>query len=1162
MKSLAEIQLLLGRSMDCSKQLDNALASGALGVADKANVGARLDEVYRRSKELEHTLSLLAEQYQAETISVKQQIWERKLLDLTLRNNLLNMRVGRSVVGVDLCEQVSDLALLEQELDMGREFILDRKELKNIYRTARTNMEEMGANTLFLTLGTLKWCEQQGGKMHCAPILLVPVVMVPVRGGGYAIRKRDEDVELNITLTEFLRHNYGITVEGCSPLPQNASGVDVSLVMHLLAEAVKEHTDWSVDDETMVGIFSFTKLVLWNDIHRHAPAMLSSPIVRSLTNGRLVLDDSDKVLADAEEMDVAVRPEKMAVPLDADSSQLEAVADAEAGRSFILYGPPGTGKSQTITNLIANALYHGKRVLFVAQKKAALDVVKNRLAKIGLAPYCLELHSNKMDKRHFLQQMETALGELAKKENADYAKTATVLYDHRMQIKGYVDAIHTKHASGCSLSDCIDRYLSVDAKPFILPKDFCKGKTAETVEILCKRIKALDASTGILNGVAPMEHPLRGLWPKAQPQSKALYVSMLDKGDALERQLKELPKALDAIRKMVERNRKFDFMHKTTRQYVEGDYKVRRLLQLADIDSLLLDDIDALEDTVKRWNGHIDKLPQWKQYCAMLDELKTAGLSCAVEQYMAGCSTDEICRSFTVAFYSQLALDIIAQDKVLSSFRGVLFEQVIDRYRELAKEFRRLTCEELVARIAAANPVYSRDVAISSELTLLRRRIGSKGRGVSIRSVIGQMPNLLPKLCPVMLMSPLSVAQYLDVEGPKFDVVVFDEASQIPTCEAVGAIARGLSVVVVGDPKQMPPTNFFSTNVTEYDTDEDDMESILDDCISLSMPARYLSWHYRSKHESLISFSNHNFYDGRLITFPSCDDMVSHVSLQHVDGCYDFGNTRTNKAEAKAVADEVVRRMQAEPDRSIGVVAFSRQQSDLIEDLINESFAAHPVLEARNAASEEPLFIKNLENVQGDERDVILFSVGYGPDKDGHVSMNFGPLNQNGGERRLNVAVSRARYEMKVFTSMHYDQIDERRTQAEGVMGLKRFLRYAKLGQTESQLTGESEVRCNRMAALIAEKLRDKGYEVKTGIGTSSFCVDVGVVNPQNPAQYVLGIVCDGSDYYKLKTVCDREIVQPAMLKMLGWKLLRVWSVDWLTNPDLVMKNIIAAIKG
>ena len=428
--------------------------------------------------------------------------------------------------------------------------------------------------------------------------------------------------------------------------------------------------------------------------------------------------------------------------------------------------------------------------------------------------------------------------------------------------------------------------------------------------------------------------------------------------------------------------------------------------------------------------------------------------------------------------------------------------------------------------------------------------------------MIDQMPHLLPRLCPVMLMSPLSVAQYLAVDNCLFDIVVFDEASQMPTSEAVGAIARGKAIVVVGDPKQMPPTNFFSVSTTdEEDADVDDLESILDECISLSMPTKHLGWHYRSKHESLIAFSNANYYEGKLITFPSVDDLQSKVTWQHVEGVYDFGKTRTNKAEAEAIVTETIERMQRTPERSIGIVAFSKQQSDLIEDLLNERLAQLPELELKNRESEESIFVKNLENVQGDERDVILFSVGYGPDHEGKVSMNFGPLNKAGGERRLNVAISRSRYEMKVFSSLRPEQIDERRTNAEGVLGLKAFLQYAqgRITIDNSSTTGYTN---SKIVLQIVSRLQDEGYEVRTNIGTSAFRIDIGIVNSKNPSEYILGIICDGENYRQMKTTRDRELVITSMLRRLGWNLIHVWSVDWLRNPDKVMHEIINRVKS
>ena len=1149
---------LLSHSTELSKQVANALSIATLSSGESIRVEKQIQNLQQQALAIESMLADLAEQYKTEATNAKQQIWERKLLDLTLRNNLLNMKLGKNAVPLDTV----DISAFEDELDQGKEFVLDIKELKGIYRTMRTNLEETGANTLFLTLGTLSWCE--GSKTYSAPILLMPVEMVTMKGGQYAVRKRDEDVVLNITLIEFLKQNYDISIEGINPLPQDAHGIDVSLVLHVVREAISNHSDWSVEEDSVLGIFSFTKFVMWNDIHTHAMQMGSNPIVRSLIEGRLMLEDKVGEV-DARDLDLNTRPDAYSIPVDADSSQLEAVVEAQQGRSFILYGPPGTGKSQTITNLIANALYHNKRILFVAQKKAALDVVESRLSKIGLAPFCLELHSNKMDKKHFLSQLQQSLDTTATGNAEEYRKSADALYAQRMLVSGYVEALHRKQPIGYSLYDCIDRYLSIGAEPIDLPKDFCKSMREGDAEKICEEIKALSASNSILGGMQPADHPLYGLAPKPQKKTeRPIYASSFMKGDSLEDNIVALPQILEGIKQQIERGKSMSFISKSTRQYIEGDYKLKKLLQTIEIDNALFDDIEAFLSAANRWKDDLDKLPQWQKYIDLQNNLRSKGLAEFVERYASGTTVEELCQAFMSAFYRQCANDIIQQDPSLSMFNGMMFEQVIEKYNRLTHEFQKLSREELVARLSAKNPINSKDPAISTELTLLRKRIGNKGRGTSIRGIIEQMPHLLPQLCPVMLMSPLSVAQYLSLdstvqsEDNLFDIVVFDEASQMPTCEAVGAIARGKSVVIVGDPKQMPPTSFFSiSTVDDEEADADDMESILDDCISLSMPTRYLGWHYRSKHESLISFSNQNYYDGRLITFPSADDMVSHVTWQHVEGYYDFGKSRTNIAEAEAIVTEIISRMEEMPERSMGVVAFSKTQSDLIEDILNEELAKRPELELHNQSSVESIFVKNLENVQGDERDVILFSVGYGPDKDGKVSMNFGPLNKVGGERRLNVAVSRARYEMKVFSTLRPEHIDERRTNAEGVLGLKRFLKFAQTGVSISP-DKDSAGTVNRIAQEIAEALMQRGYDVHIGIGTSICRIDVGIVNPVSPAEYMLGLIIDGDDYFKMKTVRDREIVRPSVLQVLGWKLMHVWTLDWFIHRDMVIKNIIA----
>jgi hypothetical protein len=494
-----------------------------------------------------------------------------------------------------------------------------------------------------------------------------------------------------------------------------------------------------------------------------------------------------------------------------------------------------------------------------------------------------------------------------------------------------------------------------------------------------------------------------------------------------------------------------------------------------------------------------------------------------------------------------------------------LFESKIERYKKIAKDFQYLTIQELRVKLAAQLPNTTTEAMQSSEIGILQRAIKNRGRGLSIRKLFDQIPALLPRIAPCMLMSPISVAQYFDVSTKYFDILIFDEASQLPTCEAVSALARAKQSVIVGDPKQMPPTSFFSTiKLDEENMDVEDLESILDDCLSLSVPSKYLLRHYRSKHESLIAFSNVNYYENKLLTFPSSDDLNRKVKYHHVNGFYDKGKTRTNKFEADEIVQYIKSHYNDSKKRklSVGVVTFSQTQQNLIEDKLQKLFMSDPKLEEFANESDEPLFVKNLENVQGDERDIILFSVCYAPDEEGKMSMNFGPLNRDGGWRRLNVAVTRARYEMHIFATLQTDQIDLSRTSAKGVAGLKAFLQFAEKGHLSVRHEDVQEtLNKQHLSASISKMLQKKGLEVKCNIGTSGFKVDIGIVHPDKPQQYILGIVVDGHYYYNAHTTNDREMVMPSVLKALGWNIHRIWTIDWYENSDKVIDTIIARVK-
>lgn len=1151
----------------------------------------------------------------------KQMLWERKLLDFSLRNNLINIRIGKRVLPLkfapyelenlirkgEAMQLKAELTALESESDL-------QTVLKHLYRASRTALEENGANSLFLALGTLKWYETpKNEKERRAPILLLPVEIIRKGGAaGYVVRARDEETILNITLVELLKQQFKIDLTHLNPLPEDESGVDVKAVLDIVSKQVAGQTGWEVMEESLLGLFSFNKFVMWNDIHTHADKLKDSSVISSLMENRITWQD-DVPAIDAREMDKQTEPSRFSIPLDVDSSQLEAVVESGAGKSFILHGPPGTGKSQTITNMIANALYRGKRVLFVAEKMAALSVVQKRLARIGLDPFCLELHSNKVTKSHFLAQMQQALDVLHIQSPSEYENTAAQLFEKRNRLTGYMEALHKVQPSGFSLYDCITHYLSMENEEMLVDVRQYPFVSPEWVANVREKLSEVDLVFRIVG--KPAEHPLDGLEPlnstmestnqlrdclQAFREQLRIYTAfrlfVSDKPEITELrrsamdwlETMEIPAGLssdfidvdglsvwnkqwETIRRqwfLLKFFSKRSFLNTFRMEYANAQETVEKtyteLERLAEIHLPKSGLATELPACIDRWLAHTHEIRNWCQWCVCKQELKALGLEKLVDEMVAkGWSGEVASNRFLKGLYHQLALQAVDSDESLRMFNCLLFEEQISKYKQLAAEFQELSKKELYSRLAARIPSLTIEAASSSEMGILKRNIANGGRGTSIRRIIDQIPTLLPKLCPCMLMSPISVAQYIDLEGEKFDLVIFDEASQMPTCEAVGAIARGKALVVVGDPKQMPPTSFFASNqVDEEEAVYDDMESILDDCISLSVPSRYLTWHYRSKHESLITFSNLEYYEGRLHTFPSVDDRLSKVSLVKIEGTYDKGRSRCNRAEAEAIVQEIIRRLKS-PELSkysIGVVSFSQVQQNLIEDILLEKLAKYPELEKKAFQCEEPIFVKNLENVQGDERDVILFSVGYGPDENGHVSMNFGPLNNQGGERRLNVAVSRSRYEMMIFSTLRAEQIDLKRTQAKGVEGLKKFLQFAERG-TSVLPSVESAESGNSLVHLIASELSKRGCQVDTQVGRSHFKVDLAILDPKHPNRYLLGILCDGKNHYQTKTARDREIVQPNVLRSLHWNIMRVWSVDWFDHQEEVVERILERLE-
>jgi very-short-patch-repair endonuclease len=580
---------------------------------------------------------------------------------------------------------------------------------------------------------------------------------------------------------------------------------------------------------------------------------------------------------------------------------------------------------------------------------------------------------------------------------------------------------------------------------------------------------------------------------------------------------------------------------------------------------------EALRE-VEAWSSSLHRSQSWCAWQRASADAALEGLEPLMTAVHQGrVSAEELSSAFELSYARWWVDRIVDAEKPLREFIGSFHEDAIARFVALDEEVAGLSRKVVTARLSKHVPprnAFGND----AEWGTLSRELAKKARHMPIRQLFGQMPRALTALAPCMMMSPLSIAQFLPAEATPFDVVIFDEASQMPVWDAVGAIARGKQVIVVGDPKQLPPTTFFDRSDADADdaAEIEDLESILDECLAANIPHKRLNWHYRSRHESLIAFSNERYYDGRLVTFPSpvTDDRA--VRYVHVPGgAYERGSGRVNRAEAHAVVADVVRRLrdprfEAEKS-SLGIVTFNSEQQKFIENLLDQERRGRPDIERFFGPEwHEPVFVKNLESVQGDERDVILFSVAYGPDVAGHVTQNYGPLNLDGGARRLNVAITRARSELLVFATLRPEQIDLSRAKGAGVRDFKHFLEFAQRGRVAlaeaAAPTGREED--SEFEKAVRKALEARGWSVHPQVGVSGFRIDLGIVHPDAPGQYLAAVECDGATYHRSATARDRDKLREAVLRRLGWRVRRVWSTDWWNDADRALDELQTGLEA
>lgn len=1322
--------------------------------------------------------------------------WQKRLLDLTLRNRLLNFPDSGKIIPF-LC---TDVAGLEDRLSQGaamrlislpehnplgqrdealyreirgqdlhRAFAadalardelasqLDAKNLEarliDLHRQVRNDFAEGGANTLFLAVGFLRWKRKPSDERSFrAPLLLLPVKLDRRSASSkFTLRFHEDEPRFNATLLQFLERDFDLALpQFAGELPQDENGIDVPRLLGAMRQAVRDVPGMEIVDDTALSTFSFAKYLMWKDLVERTDALRENRIVRHLIDTpEQAFEVSGEAFVEERELDCRYDPGDIVSVLPADSSQVAASMAAAEGRDFVIIGPPGTGKSQTIANMIGNCLASGKTVLFVAEKTAALNVVHRRLKAHGLGDHCIELHSNKADRKSFLAQLSASWAKGRATTTSEWVEVNHRLKLRRDILNRYVEALHRRHANGLTAYTALgislrdrDRhapvlswshrdlhddaarralgdlaaeigrvFAAVERAPVLafvdvpewtsawqenllaaaqdlgkkvailrgalvgflphLGLETCgdaAGAELERFSLLAatlsesegcdhritfdpdfarlrEALAELEGSIGAyraaeaeLSATFPQDSVARipvddlerdwreadaAIWPRnwlgrrrvskllqgyastGRPDpgtdlpvlrrlqalrsavdgsglsGKPLAFSGLDTDvTAIDRHLTGAAKLRDSLLRLGRAAEDIRIVVKAIapvlapgaqaeplrqaalaydRAFAEFSAAKTRFAAAAGKDpsdtasqTLLLDIATATGELASARQ----LLRDWTSWCRVKSLGEQGGLGPLVADLESGAlSPGDTRAAFELAYSRWWLPQIIDADPTLRDFRRFQHEHAIDEFREIDDLVRAQATARVISALANGLPAVQ-SVPRNSELGLLRHQMELQRPSRSIRDMIGAMPSNFCKLAPCMLMSPLSIAQYFPPNQALFDVVIFDEASQITTWDAVGAIARARQTIIVGDPRQLPPTNFFGRNEEEEEVadHERDLESILDEAKAAGIPVRDLRWHYRSRNESLIAFSNAHYYQNRLITFPSPAVEDKAVKLVQVDGVYDRGKSRTNLTEARQLADEAARRMRgwlALPETgrpTLGIITFNSQQQALILDLLDEVRRQEPALEWFFSEDRiEPTIVKNLENVQGDERDVILFSITFSKDGAGKRAMDFGALNRDGGERRLNVAVTRARQELVVFSGFGADDIDISRTKAVGVRDLKTFLDFATRGAIALSAQDQGSVGAleSPFEEAVAEELTRQGWHLVPQVGISGFRIDIGIKHPDRAGAFLAGVECDGATYHSSATARDRDKVREQVLRGLGWNIVRVWSTDW-----------------
>jgi len=1227
-------------------------------------------------------------------VEAERQAWIKKLIDVSRRNNLLYFRpLKTGTLDLSFADKDAVAALLEggsislrqllgssaDDLDGGDEEATPIHKLKEIARRALLNKEEKGLQTMFVAFGSASWPAEGEGRPVDAPILLQPVELeIRGRGGAGITFHNSGSLQLNLVLLHVLEAQLGLELSAEDLLPTQVEehAFETGQVYERLRKVADKITGFNITDRSVLGNFTFQKMAMVRDLQSLDQQLPNHDVIAAIAGdlqSRQKISESQKDL-DPRDLD-SVAPENEFAVMDADSSQQSAMSLALSGQDAVIHGPPGTGKSQTIANLIASFAAHGKKVLFVAEKRAALEVVLHRLNSIGLGHLAIDLHGADLSPKRVLRQIAAALDLVRSSAQIDCVQLHQRFQERRARLNGHAERMHHRRAP------CDETIYEMQGKLLRLPAlaraetrwrsgelNALTSTTAETIRDLLREAGGLaslflrtDPSPWTLavltNGAAAqaamdlVQDLHRNQWPTALSSLKSLAKSAglrvpetLDEAKSLcevlagvqsmlavyssslfKLNLTELAKDLAPgkaggikgawawvvnpdLRSARNVLLGLRISGKTTTRELASEVAraidlVRRWTSLSG-DASLPCAVSALGDHAPKVDAALSALTQLalvlpdnhipelalSDITELLGRLADDGLTPhkipkvlniaqALTKHGVGKLVEEIrTRPGLPEYWLQMfdycwrasCLDLARlTDPEIAGFNGRTHDQFVKDFAELDQERLRLASARV--RRASAERAIGTMNAYPAEDDLVRRESQKSRRLLPLRRLFAQAPHVLTALCPCWMASPLSVSQVLDAKERYFDVVIFDEASQVLPEDAIPSIVRASKVIVAGDANQLPPTAFFVADDDEPEYGDEDQtptgtsgfESLLD-TMNAFVRSRPLDWHYRSRDESLISFSNYHIYGGRLVTFPGPggSPAIRHVLVDQIPD--KDGEEESSGVEVRRVVDLIFEHATLHPEESLGVITMGIKHADRLQRALDQECAQRGSPDGFfDPNLQERFFIKNLERVQGDERDAIIVSIGYGKDRGGNLKFRFGPLLSIGGRRRLNVAITRARRRLTLVSSFSHLDMDPARVRAgTGVDLLRHYLEYAATAGRRLSDAEVTDVPLNAFEAEVFDVLTAQGISLIPQMGASRFRIDLVAQHPSKPGRFVLAIECDGATYHSSPTARDRDRLRQTQLENLGWRFHRIWSTDWFMRKDEEVRRAVSAYEA